>query len=330
MAVRLIAASQIILICTAVARSSLPGPLRWSYLALSVGVICYLLAPTMTEQIIGLPMGLIMDQISNLVPAMLFLVAWLLFTDDRPVPIWAWLIAVGYTLSFQVWFFSGQEALGFALINQIGKLTLALSTLWFVWVDRRTDLVNDRIRIRVYFCGYVGAAVALVVSVELISLWQVPAVLELLGMTLILLAAFALNIYLVRIPSMQWHPKSLQKPQDPSVQNLINQIENTMVEQRYYAQGDARVTGMADLIGIPDYRLRRIINGNMGYNNFNQFLNSYRLEEAAQRLISEPHTPVLTLALDVGFRSISSFNTSFRTKYRCSPTEYRTDHLTES
>ncbi|NIM18801.1 MAG: helix-turn-helix domain-containing protein, partial [Candidatus Latescibacteria bacterium] len=37
----------------------------------------------------------------------------------------------------------------------------------------------------------------------------------------------------------------------------------------------------------------------------------------------EPRTPVLTIALDVGFRSLSSFNTAFRAHYGKTPTGYR-------
>ena len=70
--------------------------------------------------------------------------------------------------------------------------------------------------------------------------------------------------------------------------------------------------------------------GSRGRRNFNQFINRYRVEEAARRLVDEPRTPVLTIALDVGFRSISSFNTAFRAHYRKTPTDYRKSRLADS
>ena len=64
--------------------------------------------------------------------------------------------------------------------------------------------------------------------------------------------------------------------------------------------------------------------------NFNQFVNRYRIEEAGERLLSEARTPVLTIALDVGFRSISSFNTAFQAQFGVSPTQYRAQALSNS
>ncbi|MEO0369205.1 MAG: helix-turn-helix domain-containing protein, partial [Pseudomonadota bacterium] len=76
--------------------------------------------------------------------------------------------------------------------------------------------------------------------------------------------------------------------------------------------------------------LRQKINQELGYRNFNQFVNHYRIEEAGERLRKDSRTPVLSVALDVGFRSISSFNTAFQSEFGVSPTKYRAEILTES
>ena len=60
----------------------------------------------------------------------------------------------------------------------------------------------------------------------------------------------------------------------------------------------------------------------MGYRNFNQFLNHYRIEEASRRLL-ESTVPVSTIALDIGYGSLSSFNAAFKARYNMTPTEYR-------
>jgi len=89
---------------------------------------------------------------------------------------------------------------------------------------------------------------------------------------------------------------------------VVDQLLTSMKEQRLYADHDLRVASLAEKIGIPEYQLRKKI-------NFNQFVNRYRIEEAGERLLIETRTPVLTIALDVGFRSISSFNTAFQTYF---------------
>ena len=69
--------------------------------------------------------------------------------------------------------------------------------------------------------------------------------------------------------------------------------------------------------------MRRAINGGLGYRNFNEFLHGYRLGEAEARLRAQPHLPILTIALDVGYGSIGPFNRAFRARHGATPSEYR-------
>ena len=124
-------------------------------------------------------------------------------------------------------------------------------------------------------------------------------------------------------------PKELvisEKADDPIIDELLRRMQ----DERLYADHDLRVASLADIVGIPEYQLRQKINQNLGYRNFNQFVNRYRIEEAGQRLVEDSRSPVLSIALDVGFRSISSFNTAFQTQYGVSPTKYRSDALSNS
>jgi len=86
---------------------------------------------------------------------------------------------------------------------------------------------------------------------------------------------------------------------------------------------------LASQVDVPQYRLRQAINGGLGYRNFSDFLNSYRVREAAERLASPEHAqlPVLTIAMDAGFRSLSSFNKAFKAVHQQTPTTWRRAHL---
>jgi len=103
-----------------------------------------------------------------------------------------------------------------------------------------------------------------------------------------------------------------------------------MSDGQTYSDHNLRIADLAAKLKVPEYQLRRTINRSLGYQNFNQFVNRYRIEAAAGRLLAEPRTQVLTIALDVGFRSISSFNTAFRAQYQMTPTDYRKQPLTDS
>jgi AraC-like DNA-binding protein len=86
---------------------------------------------------------------------------------------------------------------------------------------------------------------------------------------------------------------------------------------------------LAERAGLPEYRLRRLINGRLGFRNFTAFLNEYRLAAAAARLgdPAEIRLPVLTIALDLGWGSIGPFNRAFRARFGVTPTEYRQQKL---
>jgi len=83
------------------------------------------------------------------------------------------------------------------------------------------------------------------------------------------------------------------------------------------------------LFCVPEYRLRRLINQQLGYRNFNAYLNEWRLDEAKQAL-SDPEqrdVPVSTIALDAGFQSLGPFNRAFKANTGLTPTEFRSQAI---
>jgi AraC-like DNA-binding protein len=82
---------------------------------------------------------------------------------------------------------------------------------------------------------------------------------------------------------------------------------------------------LAEISGIQQHRLRKIINHSLGYKNFRDFLNSYRLKEAQALLTNPAHfeTPITKIAFDCGFNSIPSFNRVFKVELGLTPSEFR-------
>ncbi len=83
---------------------------------------------------------------------------------------------------------------------------------------------------------------------------------------------------------------------------------------------------------MPEYRLRRVINQQLGYRNFNAFINRWRLDEARAALADPARRalPVLSIALEAGFQSIGPFNRAFKTSTGLTPTEFRKQKLIDS
>ena len=95
-----------------------------------------------------------------------------------------------------------------------------------------------------------------------------------------------------------------------------------MTVERVYRREGLTVAALAADLGMGEGALRALINQQLGYRNFNDFLHHHRLQEAAARLVAQD-LPVLTIALDCGYGSIGPFNRAFRQRHGMTPTEYR-------
>jgi AraC-like DNA-binding protein len=108
-------------------------------------------------------------------------------------------------------------------------------------------------------------------------------------------------------------------------QKLVDALMRLMGDERIYRHDNITIGTLATKLGIPEYRLRRLINQRLGYRNFNVFLNNHRIEEAKAAL-SDPtqaEVPVITIAMDAGFQSLGPFNRAFKATTGVTPTEYR-------
>ena len=106
---------------------------------------------------------------------------------------------------------------------------------------------------------------------------------------------------------------------------LVAGLQNHMTQQSAWREMGLTIGQLAQQLAVPQYRLRQMINTGLGYRNFSDFLNSYRIAEAAQRLAdpAEQSLPVLTIAMDAGFRSLSSFNKAFKETQGVTPSVWR-------
>jgi AraC-like DNA-binding protein len=106
---------------------------------------------------------------------------------------------------------------------------------------------------------------------------------------------------------------------------LLADIERAMRLDRAYRQDGLTIGALALKHGTSEHRLRRLINKGLGHRNFNSFLNSYRIADARAGLADpeQAAVPILTIALDAGFRSLGPFNRAFRLETGTTPSDYR-------
>jgi AraC-like DNA-binding protein len=106
---------------------------------------------------------------------------------------------------------------------------------------------------------------------------------------------------------------------------LLRRLEQLMTVERIYRRERLTIGLLSAELGVPEYRLRQLINEGLGYRNFNAFLNHYRIGEAKAALVDpeQVEVPVLTIAMDTGFQSIGPFNRAFKAATDLTPTEFR-------
>lgn len=114
---------------------------------------------------------------------------------------------------------------------------------------------------------------------------------------------------------------------EKAVQQL-ERLRSFMKQEKPYLESELTLTRLADRLDIPPHHLSQILNESLRQNFFD-FVNSYRVEEA-KRLLQDPKKSaytVLAVAEEAGFNSKTAFNTAFKRLTGETPTEYRAGRL---
>ncbi|GAB5417249.1 MAG: hypothetical protein Crog4KO_21150 [Crocinitomicaceae bacterium] len=102
----------------------------------------------------------------------------------------------------------------------------------------------------------------------------------------------------------------------------FHEVQTTIREKSLFLRSDLRLIHVSEEVSIPLHDLSRLINDKHG-ENFNHFINSFRVEHAAELLTNDPNLTVLEICYMVGFNSKSTFYKAFKAKYGKTPQGYR-------
>jgi AraC-like DNA-binding protein len=324
-AVRFLALSQVVLLLISLALSKNPGCVRLTGVGLFSGIICYLLGP-IADANKQIELAAFLFTFASLTPMFILLFVWVGFEEQHTFPYWFWgliVLNIGLEIGAHTLYALNGSFSIYMRIMQVIELSLVVFALVLLWHGKEEDLVETRARLRNWSIFGIASLALLISFLHLVTSHLVPDGFDLFFMFAVFALTLSINLAILKInPSAQItaHGKPIiVDSQDPLITNLLARMQ----DERLYADHDIRVAKLADLVGLPEHSLRKKINKQLGYRNFNQFVNRYRIEEAGQRLNQQPTIPILSVALDVGFRSISSFNTAFQGQFGMSPTEYR-------
>lgn len=112
---------------------------------------------------------------------------------------------------------------------------------------------------------------------------------------------------------------------DPADRLTLERLTDAMDKGEVWRKEGLTIAALADQVGTPEHRLRRLINDHLGHRNFAAYVNTRRIE-AAKRLLLDPahgRTTVAAIAFELGFGSLGPFNRAFKEETGLTPTEWR-------
>ena len=120
-----------------------------------------------------------------------------------------------------------------------------------------------------------------------------------------------------------------QSTQGDSDDELLAAMQSLMKDDKRYLQDDLKMMDIANALSMPEYRVSRVLKEKTDFDNFNHFVNYFRLAHA-KRLLLEEHSKnwtILVISMESGFSSLATFNRVFKRQESCTPNEYRKARL---
>lgn len=303
--------------------------------------------------LLGLFIGLVPDYVS--IPKTLYIVARLI---DIPHLVFIWLfalslfhydfrlsrfyivVAVIYCLPIllvrfaQFDIFSEIKYSWVLIANNFSFLLMA--HLIFVALKGRSDDLSEKRRFsRICFVVVIGA-IAILTAIN--EIWMASIQNEYVGTfktTIIfcgiVLTCFWLLHFNINIIAFESLKKSNTVLTDKEIL-LISKLEEAMKNKKLYLDHTLTIESLANSLHLPIHKLRQLINQKLGYKNFSAFVNGYRIDDIKE-ILSDPaklDLPILTIALNNGFASLSPFNRAFLAKEGITPSEYRNLRIKEN
>lgn len=303
--------------------------------AMAAAIICYVMPPSLRGPFLSMP-WLAIDSGSVMAAPLFWLFAHLWFTDARAVGRRNWTILAAFaalTVTHLILIrATGQFSLPLWLLLRSCMIGFGIVGIMIAWRGRDNDLVEPRRRFRSTLIWIIGGFVVWV------SLVEIPMVagewsLAIRTMTQVAIAVATLiataALYTFAQPALfaartGVMPLPTAEASEARSELAVRLAAHMQAERPYRSEGLA-IAGLAAQLGEQEYRLRRIINGELGHRNFASFLNGYRLAEVKAALadVSQAEVPIITIALDAGFGSLGPFNRAFREAEGMTPSDYR-------
>jgi AraC-like DNA-binding protein len=120
-------------------------------------------------------------------------------------------------------------------------------------------------------------------------------------------------------------PKAPNQKMEELEESEYLKLKELVQEEKLFKNTNLNIYTLSEVSGISTRRISQLINY-FYENNFNSFINSFRINEAKKMINSKDfeHYTIEAIAKEAGFNSKSSFNTYFKNQEGMTPTAYKT------
>ncbi|MEM9572502.1 MAG: helix-turn-helix domain-containing protein [Pseudomonadota bacterium] len=229
------------------------------------------------------------------------------------------------------------------VISRIIGLSILANLFWVSITGYRDDLVEGRRSTRVWFMVASSIAALLIVGGETLQFFLSGAAPDPEWFKIArVMIIFPITLYSVfwflRLQPEQFLFETVQPreatPPAVAPKDLAthSRLVAAMEETKLYREQGLGIGDLSTKLNVPEHQLRALINKGLGYRNFAAFLNQYRLAEAKAHLADpeQARTPILTIAMDVGYASLATFNRAFKSEEDTTPSAFRSKALSEA
>lgn len=150
------------------------------------------------------------------------------------------------------------------------------------------------------------------------------------GPILYSVVVYTLTLYAIKLDMINFNIQGLKTAEAVEATSAqFTRLKQLMEEEEPYLNPNLSLDLLARELRISAHQLSRLINEH-AEENFNGFVNGYRVKKAQEVLVDEnkAHLTISSLAMACGFNSLSSFNAAFKKVSGTTPSRYRKAHLT--
>ncbi len=241
--------------------------------------------------------------ISSGTPAVFWITAAALFDDEFKARwyhglAWLWLAGLAWREMY------GWPPAAVTAYNA-SALLFVLFGIWHALAGRAADLVEWRRQFRLEFAVCTALYIALIVG----SQWLWPGTLgkapySLINASGLIALTFVFSMlgpsrFAAENQAQQARPGETRTvtgdstPAPPATAQdaaLLETLRKLMEDGKAYRRDGLSIAALSQSLGVQEYRLRRLINGQLGHRNFSAFVNGYRLADVTAAL-ADPARP---------------------------------------